>query len=520
MENKFMSLEWFKNSTERAIEKVVASKLESLIEKEECTEQQHECKAKAFTNVKLVNDTLIVVLTSGKVLIKPEATEEDYYRVLGSKTVDDVINVISSIKVTDERMADEAEYKRMQALKKGIKLLADLEDFTVEGNSVFLTGTSRSLPQLLVEKFIEVVDRVGEELDYPWEVQVKLNQDEEYLSLKRFFMWCCLNPRAEVANELYRFLTENSFRITKQGFFVALRNVVTLHGSPELVHFISNAYNKVKAVWKKNPDHYTIFLEDGAYKLVHDSALVTIHKITSDDCPECNGAGGWYNEDCEEYSEYSEDDSEECWEDCENCNGTGVVEEYTYTVDVPIDHGQRIGGLTDLYLDLPNRAENRFTDDWTKTFDIRIGQLTSMPKEQCNWSTQDCAAAGLHFTADQIHYVGCGDQSVLVLINPMKVVGIGQHKGRCYEYLPIMTVAREEATSILHDLSFNTLALDESYAIKELESLTEKVQEGFTVEASKHEFNLPTLSSVELRAIVASLDEIKNEISKRIVTID
>ena len=518
MENKFMSLEWFKNSTERAIEKVVANKLESLIEQDSQKEQQ-ESLEKAFTNVKLVNDTLIVVLTSGKVLIKPEATEEDYYRVLGSKTIDDVINVISSIKVTDERMAHEAEYKRMQALKKGIKLLADLEDFTVEGSSVFLTGTSRSLPQLLVEKFIEVADRVYSE-GTPKYMNEKLNRDEEYLSLKRFFMWCCLNPRAEVSNELYRFLTENSFRITKQGFFVALRNVVTLHGSPELVHFISNAYNKVKAVWKKNPDHYTVFLEDGEYKLIHDSALVTIHKITSDDCPECNGAGGWYNEDCEEYSEYSEDDSEECWEDCENCEGTGLVEEYTYTVDVPVEHGQRIGGLTDLYLDLPNRAENRFTDDWTKTFDIRIGQLTSMPMEKCNWSTQDCAAAGLHFTADQIHYVGCGDQSVLVLINPMKVVGIGEHKGRCYEYLPIMTVAREEATSILHDLSFNTLELDESYAIKELESLTEKVQEGFTVEASKHEFNLPTLSSVELRAIVASLDEIKNEISKRIVTID
>jgi hypothetical protein len=511
MENKFMSLEWFKNSTERAIEKVVANKLESLIEQDSKKEQQ-ESLEKAFTNVKLVNDTLIVVLTSGKVLIKPEATEEDYYRVLASKTVDDVINVISSIKVTDERMADEAEYKRMQALKKGIKLLAGLEDFTVEGNSVFLTGTSRSLPQLLVEKFIEVADRVYSE-GSPKYMNEKLNRDEEYLSLKRFFMWCCLNPRAEVANELYRFLTENSFRITKQGFFVALRNVVTLHGSPELVHFISNAYNKVKAVWKKNPDHYTVFLEDGEYKLVHDSALVTIYKITSDDCPECNGAGGWY-------TDFNEEMDDEEWEDCNTCDGTGVVEEYTYTVDVPVDHGQRIGGLTDLYLDLPNRAENRFTDDWTKTFDIRIGQLTSMPMEQCNWSTQDCAAAGLHFTADQIHYVGCGDQSVLVLINPMKVVGIGQHKGRCYEYLPIMTVAREEATSILHDLSFNTLELDESYAVKELESLTEKVQEGFTVEASKHEFNLPTLSSKELKAIVASLDEIKNEISKRIVTID
>ena len=515
MENKFMSLEWFKSSTERAIEKVVANKLEQLID----TPVEHTCKAKLFLNVKLVNDTLIIVLLNGEIINKAGATEQDFQDVLNARSIEDVMSIVTSSKVKEERIAHEAEVRRVKALQQGIKLLADLPDFDVVDNVVYLTGTSRSLPQLLVEKFVEVADRVYSE-GTPKYMHEKLNRDEEYLSLKRFFMWCCLNPRAEVANELYRFLTENSFRITKQGFFVALRNVVTLHGSPELVHFISNAYNKVKAVWKKNPDHYTIFLENGEYKLVHDSALVTIHKVTSDDCPECNGAGGWYNEDCEEYSEYSEDDSEECWEDCENCDGTGVVEEYTYTVDVPVDHGQRIGGLTELYLDLPNRAENRFTDDWTKTFDIRIGQLTSMPKEDCNWSTQDCMAAGLHFTADQIHYVGCGDQSVLVLINPMKVVGIGTHKGRCYEYLPIMTVPREEATGILHDLAFDTLALDESYAIKELESLTEKVQEGFTVEASKHEFNLPTLSSKELRAIVASLDEMKAEISKRIVTID
>jgi hypothetical protein len=232
--------------------------------------------------------------------------------------------------------------------------------------------------------------------------------------------------------------------------------------------------------------------------------------VESTICQECNGDGGWH-------TDAWEDDGE--WEDCDVCNGTGEVEEYEWEETVPVDHGQKIGGLVELYLDLPNREENRFTDDWTKTFDIRIGQVTSMPMEECNWSTQDCAAAGLHFTADQIHYVGCGDQSVIVLINPMKVVGIGQHKGRCYEYLPIMTVPREEATRILHDAQFDTIQLDEDYAIRELEFLTEKVKDGFAAESRKYEFNLPAISACEINCIVNSLSEMKSAISKRVSTI-
>ena len=510
MKNKFLSLEWFKGTAEKAIEKVIANKLENLIEQDEQNDIP-ECfaKTKPYLNIKLINDTLTVVLQDGSIISKPDATEEHFINARNASTESELLNIIASQRVYEERQVAEAEMEKAKALQQGISLLNNLDDFIVEGNTVYLAGTSRSLPQLLIEKFVEIAARVDYYTGFG-DLQKALNNDEEYLSLKRFFMWCCLNPRAEVANELYRFLNENSFRITKQGFFVALRNVVTLHGSPELVHFVSNTYNKVKAVWKKNPDEYTVFLEHGEYKLVHDDKLTKIETHTTNVCPDCLGDGGWEDEDGWEDGE---------WVDCETCDGKGDVEEYTYDEVWPIDHGQKIGKLTELYLDLPNREENRFTDDWTKTFDIRIGQVTSMPMDQCNWSTQDCAAAGLHFTADQIHYVGCGDQSVLVLINPMKVVGIGQHKGRCYEYLPIMTVPREEATEILHDISFNTLELDEDYAIRELDNLADKAQLGFITEASKYEFNLPTLSSRELKNIVASLDDMKQEITKRVTII-
>ena len=175
--------------------------------------------------------------------------------------------------------------------------------------------------------------------------------------------------------------------------------------------------------------------------------------------------------------------------------------------------------MTELYLDLPNREENRFTDAHTHTFDIRVGQVVNMDPASCRWNTDDCGAEGLHFTADEIHYVGCGDQSVLVLINPMKVVGIGESKGRCWEYLPIMTVPRDEATVLLHDLDFDTLELDEDFAIRELEDLETKVKEGFTAEKQKYSVNFPTINLEEVSKIVKNLEKMKEIISKRVTTL-
>jgi hypothetical protein len=439
---------------------------------------------KPYKTVKMVNNVLTVVLNDGSILSKPNATTEDFEDVRSALDEFEIIDVMAVQEVVAERKKQEFEAEKARALQAGIQLLGGLDDFEVKGTSVYLKGVNRTLPQLLVEEFLRIVNRNNGN-------RYALANDDEYQSLKRFFMWCCLNPRAEVADKLYNFLKKNSFKITKQGFFVALRNVVTLHGSTDFVKFVSNTYNKVKAVWKKSPDNYEVYLKDGEYSFVNKEAL-----YETQDCFACSGSG---------YDEY-----DDC---CDVCDGDGEVSKDT------VDRGEHLGNLTELYLDLPNRAENRFTDAHTQTFDIRIGRPVSMDPGACRWNTDDCGAEGLHFTADEIHYVGCGDQSVLVLINPMKVVGIGESKGRCWEYLPIMTVPCEEATEILHDLDFDTLQLDDSYAVRELEDLADKAQSGFVAESKKHEFNLPHISTVEIENIVESLDQMKQEISSRIQVI-
>ena len=493
-----LSLKWFKSAIERTIEKVVENKIEQafneLDNQEEHTAPSYHPSGKPYLNIKMVNNTLTVVMNDGNIITKSPATSDDFNKARDCKTEACLFDLVSTQEVKDERRKAEAEYEKAKAIQRGAEYLATLEEFEMKHGSLYLKGISRSLPPLLVEEFLEVVGRHGG------------TKNDEFNALHRFFMWCCLNPRAEVADKLFTFLKKNSFSITKQGFFVALRNVVTLHGGTELVQFVSNAYNKVKAVWKKKPDEFHVFLENGEYKMVHGDA---IYKKETCTCSYCDGTGTIPEYDYEGDDEY--DDSCECPE----CDGTGEYEDLVLAVK-----GENIGNLTELYLDLPNRAENRFTDAYTKTFDIRIGRPVSMPMESCRWNTDDCGSAGLHFTSDEIHYVGCGDTSVLVLINPMKVVGIGDSKGRCYEYLPIMTVPTDEATEILHDLDFDTLELDESYAVRELDNLAEKAKEGFTEERKKYDFNLPALSAVEVYTIVKSLDEIKQEISKRIVEID
>ena len=197
--SKFLSLEWFKGKVEHSIDKVVTSKLEHLMNEEQGQENVETLKP--FRGVTLVNDTLTIVMSDGSIMTKNDADEDDYNAVNTATSVADLVRIVSDPEVVSERIEKEAEAKKMKALIKGIAILEESGEFKVEGTTVYFKGLSRSLPQLLVEQLIEVVSNAQEN-------NVALEDCDEYISLKRFFMWCCLNPRAEVAHELYRFLKE------------------------------------------------------------------------------------------------------------------------------------------------------------------------------------------------------------------------------------------------------------------------------------------------------------------------
>jgi hypothetical protein len=431
------SFNWFKKNKPKDETPAVTTSTESTAPTLQYVENYNPLP---YSSLKIVNDVITVVLKDGNVISKTDANMKDYEAIKACTTEADIIKYVMKSNSVNEPV----NVEHVVVTAKDIEQLTDDFEKNSDG-SVIMKETGRSVPALLISKFSSIISKYDD-------VEEAKN-DEEYIALKRFFMWCCLNPRPEVANSLYDFLQKNGMRITKQGFFVALRNVVRVEGADtELTEFVCNAYNKVKAVWKKKPVNFFVTEIDGVY---------TIAKGTH-------------------------------------------------------PKGKIVGNLDSLYTTLPDEEGNRFTDNWTRTFDIRIGKVVSMPSKDCNWSTQDCATAGLHFAGHTAPYVLCGDTTVFTLHNPMKVVGIGKEKGRCYEYLPFMTTHVEEADEIMKSGDFDFLQLDEQYAINELDYLEQRAKDGFVQEFSKHTFDvsLPSLSTI--KNIVASLEKMKHELKSRV----
>lgn len=418
----------------------------------------------------LSNNTLLVMLASGELLSRFNADRELYEKVIYSTTEQEVRQLMAPELTRGEENAKKQEEDKKKAeekvieqkqntIKKAIKSLSILEEsgiFELKGNkdSVYMKGIDRSLPALLAEKFAELL---GQKKLYSVELE----------ALKRFWLWCCLNPYPQVADELYSFLEANNkcLRLNKQGFFYALRNVVPVNVNKkdkELVKFVSETYTHVKAVWKKKGDNYDVLQDKaGAYKFVKTGKT----------------SGGGINPD-----------------------------------------DKLIGNLGELYRKLPEMEGNRYTDNYTKTFDIRVGKKVAIAPEKCDWSAVSCGSGGLHFTLDQINHVGCGEETLLILINPAKVVGLGRDgvKGRTYEYLPVMVLPKAKANLMLRDKDFDTLQLDEWYAEEELIALKEAAEGKVVKEDTPYVFNLKGVDKEIVKEATKSLQEIKEELTTRV----
>ena len=451
------SLKWFRSNNQEKLEKLELEKKEK--ELELLNLQLKESK-KLYKVLSLVNNNLTVVLQDGSIISKSNATENDVQEIKLATSESEILRIVKDVNIQQEKVTEQLTREEIDMYSEGFELFQYLDDFYTEKNTVYLSGTNRSLPDLLVKKFIKIIDKYK---NCPSEyLQDALNNDEEYLSHKKFFMWCCLNPNAQSAEDLYEFLEKHNMKIDRHGNFYAYRRVKTVgNDSKELVDFISNAYNKIKAIWKKSPKKFKV---------------VTV--------PDSN------KYELKQYDFNVEDTEYVC-----------------------------LGDLEYLYLNLPNMQENRYTSAHTGKEDYRVGNVISMPRDEGDDNNSISCSMGFHAASKEYDYSGFGDQDILVIINPMDVLAVPKGevgKLRTCRWFFAMTLEKDERY-ILDEEDFNVLELGDIYNEKCFEDIEEHVKNGFTEEVKRHTFTLPTLSSKELSRIINSLEEMSNVINNRVV---
>ena len=455
------SLKWFRSNNQEKLEKLELEKKEK--ELELLNLQLKESK-KLYKMLSLVNNNLTIVLQDGSIISKSNATENDVQEIKLATSESEILRIVKDVNIQQEKVTEELTREDIEMYSEGFELFQYLDDFYTEGNTAYLSGANRSLPDLLVKKFIEIMIRV-DKIFSEESLQEKLNKDEEYVSHKKFFMWCCLNPNAQSAEDLYGFLEKHNMKIDKHGNFYAYRRVKTVgNDSKELVDFISNADNKIKAVWKKSPKKFKVVT-------IPDSKKYELKQ-----------------------SDFNVEDTE-------------------YIC---------LGDLEYLYLNLPNMKENRYTDAHTGKMDYRVGQIASIPRDEGDDDNTVNCGKGLHICSSEYDYSGFGDVPVLAIVNPMDVLAAPINevsKLRTSRWFFAMTLPENEKY-ILDERDFNVLELGDIFNEKCFEDIEEHVKNGFTEEVKRHTFTLPTLSSKELSLIINSLEEMSNVINSRVVDLN
>lgn len=114
-----------------------------------------------------------------------------------------------------------------------------------------------------------------------------------------------------------------------------------------------------------------------------------------------------------------------------------------------------IGNLSDLYKQLSDiEVSTVYTDGYTGKFEIKLGEIVSMPREKCDSVQENSCSKGLHVAGKtwlKENYFG--EVGLMVLVNPADVVAVppidDYGKMRTCAYYPVSIVEFDENGDII-----------------------------------------------------------------------
>lgn len=281
---------------------------------------------------------------------------------------------------------------------------------------------------------------------------------EKIQSYLNFWTLASLNPDSRARTNLFWFLQRYGMKISSSGLFVAYRNVVLKEeGSeigPELAKVISKNYAKVKFSHKKTPKNYQIVKSEDGYECV---------KYHPDN---------YY-------------------------------------------HGALFGNLEELYEKLGEDLSTNYTDDYTGTFDIRIGKPVSMPRENCDPVQENTCSSGLHVAGrDWLTQNYCGRIPLKVLVSPSDVVAVPKAdnygKMRVCAYYPVEVLEwGQDGNMIEHDI-------EDGFEDNFIDLLTYQGDVN-NEDDGNYSIKIPEIPEIDGRIMETRLMEIRNFIKSKII---
>jgi len=249
-------------------------------------------------------------------------------------------------------------------------------------------------------------------------------------SLVNFWKYLLLNPDRHVRTGLFQWIKTGKFAITEDGNIISYRNVDVKKSATnkKLQDFISESWTKLKK-WKKSAKNYSIQINDRdsdsdpvVYTLVENSKVDTNYKI--------------------------------------------------------------IGILSELYSDLDTEEDvTIYTDQHTHTMEIKLGEVVSMNRAECDNDPNASCSRGLH-QKSAAHGWNFGSNALVCLVNPYHVVAIPSYdtsKFRTCQYLPISKAEVSNHTIVefdpgTYDIPYN--GLESLVNLLKTESLEELQSKG------------------------------------------
>lgn len=336
------------------------------------------------------NHSVIVILDDGNMLQNDQCTDELFTKLQQCKSDSEIAILLMP---NLQKIIEERD--RATSL---FDRVANSKILSSEGSSIYWREISElSIPQNFVEKILDAEEN---------------NNVDALESYKNFWTLLSLNPDERVRQNLFWYLDNWGMRISKTGLFVGYRNVdVAKEGnegyfSKELCSFIIDKYETVRKN-KKAVSNYWVVKEDDVYVLMDSTQLL-----------------------------FAERD-----------NGEAFKEKYN---------------LREVYNELKAvdfKAENIgdntvFTDHHSHSTRIKIGEMVTMPRSECDCDSDVECSRGLHLGGTgwlkQCYY---GVQGLACLCNPRDVVAVPRDadygKLRTCAYLPVARVEYDETGHVI-----------------------------------------------------------------------